>query len=93
MAYQWDCLDYESEVERPRPTFAALAPTIERNPVTGIPEPHFDPKDRAPRVYSGILIIITMVSLMNRNIRKKFKNRNKMSRAMQNAMALKYFAF
>ncbi|XP_066936321.1 anoctamin-7-like isoform X2 [Clytia hemisphaerica] len=64
LAYQWDCLDYESEVERPRPTFAALAPTVERNPVTGIPEPHFPDKDRAPRIYSGIFIIITMVSLV-----------------------------
>ena len=61
LAYHWDCLDYESEVERPRPTFAALAPTVERNPITGIPEPHFPSKDRAPRIYSGILIVITMV--------------------------------
>jgi anoctamin-7 len=64
LAYQWDCLDYESEVERPRPTFAALAPIVERNPITGIPEPHFPSKDRAPRIYSGVLIIITMVSLV-----------------------------
>ncbi|XP_057304531.1 anoctamin-7-like isoform X4 [Hydractinia symbiolongicarpus] len=64
LAYQWDCLDYESEVERPRPTFAALAPTVERNPITGIPEPHFPTKERAPRLYSGILIIVTMVSLV-----------------------------
>ena len=61
LAYQWDCLDYESEVERPRPTFAALAPAVERNPITGIPEPHFPSKDRVTRVYSGILVIGTMV--------------------------------
>ena len=61
LAYHWDCLDYESEVERPRPTFAALAPTVERNPVTGIPEPHFPKEKQVPRIYSGILIIITMV--------------------------------
>ncbi|XP_065679230.1 anoctamin-7-like isoform X1 [Hydra vulgaris] len=64
LAYRWDCLDYESEVEQPRPTYAALAPTVERNPITGIPEPHFPSKQRVPRIYSGILIVITMVSLV-----------------------------
>ncbi len=62
LAYQWDCLGYESEEERPRPTFAALAPTVERNPVTGILEPHFPDDKRKPRLFSGIFIIITMVS-------------------------------
>ena len=47
--------------ERPRPTFAALAPTVERNPVTGILEPHFPDEKRQPRVFSGIAIVITMV--------------------------------
>ncbi|XP_065061399.1 anoctamin-7-like isoform X1 [Rhopilema esculentum] len=64
LAYQWDCLGYESEEERPRPTFAALAPTVERNPVTGILEPHFPDEKRKPRLFSGILIIVTMVSLV-----------------------------
>eukprot|EP00794_Sanderia_malayensis_P016506 gene16505-18151_t len=64
LAYQWDCLGYESEEERPRPTFAALAPTVERNPVTGILEPHFPDEKRKPRLFSGIFIIITMVSLV-----------------------------
>lgn len=47
--------------ERPRPTFAALAPTVERNPVTGILEPHFPDEKRQPRIFSGIAIVITMV--------------------------------
>ena len=47
--------------ERPRPTFAALAPAVERNPVTGLLEPHFPPEKRFPRVVSGIAIIGLMV--------------------------------
>ena len=65
LAYQWDCLGYESEEERPRPTFAALAPTVERNPVTGILEPHFPDEKRKPRLFSGILIIVTMVMFVS----------------------------
>ncbi|KAL9970223.1 hypothetical protein ACROYT_G022561 [Oculina patagonica] len=64
LAYHWDVLEYEAEEERPRPTFAALAPTVERNPVTGILEPHFPDEKRQPRVFSGIAIVITMVSLV-----------------------------
>ncbi|KAK3715467.1 hypothetical protein QZH41_006501 [Actinostola sp. cb2023] len=64
LAYHWDVLEYEEEVERPRPTFAALAPTVERNPVTGILEPHFPDEKRQPRLLSGIAIVITMVSLV-----------------------------
>ncbi|XP_031568344.1 anoctamin-7-like isoform X3 [Actinia tenebrosa] len=64
LAYHWDVLEYEEEVERPRPTFAALAPTVERNPVTGILEPHFPDEKRKPRLLSGIAIVITMVSLV-----------------------------
>ena len=47
--------------ERPRPTFAALAPAVERNPVTGLLEPHFPPEKRFPRIVSGIAIIGLMV--------------------------------
>ena len=50
--------------ERPRPTFAALAPTVARNPVTGIMEPHFPEERRAHRVFSGIAVVLTMVSLV-----------------------------
>ena len=61
LAYHWDCLGFESEEERPRPTFAALAPTVERNPITGIMEPHFPEDKRKRRLFSGIIVIVTMV--------------------------------
>ncbi|CAH3190102.1 unnamed protein product, partial [Porites evermanni] len=64
LAYQWDVLGFEEEEERPRPTFAALAPAVERNPVTGLLEPHFPPEKRFPRMVSGIAIIGLMVSLV-----------------------------
>lgn len=48
--------------ERPRPEYAARAPTLKENPVTGIKEPFFDPKDRIPRILSGMAAIIVMVS-------------------------------
>ena len=47
--------------ERPRPDFAARAPELRENPVTGIKEPYFDPKDRLPRILSGMAAIIIMV--------------------------------
>ncbi|KAL9970224.1 hypothetical protein ACROYT_G022562 [Oculina patagonica] len=64
LAYQWDVLGFEEEEERPRPTFAALAPAVERNPVTGLLEPHFPEEKRFPRIVSGIAIVICMVSLV-----------------------------
>merc|ERR1719367_1560386 len=41
LSHHWDCLDFEEEEERPRPEYAAMAPAMERNPITGIKEPHF----------------------------------------------------
>ncbi|XP_028393643.1 anoctamin-7-like isoform X1 [Dendronephthya gigantea] len=64
LAYHWDVLEYEEAAERPRPTFAALAPTVARNPVTGIMEPHFPEERRTHRVFSGIAVVLTMVSLV-----------------------------
>lgn len=61
LAYQWDCLDSESEIERPRPAFAAVAPIRERNPISGAVEPHFPESERNTRTYTGIGVIITMV--------------------------------
>ena len=49
--------------ERPRPTFAALAPAVERNPVTGLLEPYFPEEKRFPRIVSGIAIVICMVRI------------------------------
>ncbi|XP_068699332.1 anoctamin-7-like [Montipora foliosa] len=64
LAYQWDVLGFEEEEERPRPTFAALAPAVERNPITGLLEPHFPPEKRFPRIVSGVAIVVCMVSLV-----------------------------
>ena len=47
--------------ERPRPEYCAKAPTYEKNPVTGVKEPHFPPRKRLPRILSGIAVIIIMV--------------------------------
>ena len=41
LAHRWDCLGFQEEDERPRPQFAAHAPYLERNPVTGVREPAF----------------------------------------------------
>ncbi|XP_031568304.1 anoctamin-7-like isoform X2 [Actinia tenebrosa] len=64
IGYQWDVLEFEEEEERPRPTFAALAPAVERNPITGLLEPYFPQEKRSFRMYSGIAIICGMVSLV-----------------------------
>ncbi|XP_035825775.1 anoctamin-7 [Aplysia californica] len=50
--------------ERPRPDYAARAPEIKENPITGINEPYFDPGQRLPRILSGIAAIIIMCSLL-----------------------------
>lgn len=47
--------------ERPRPEFAAMAPTMEPNPVTGVKEPYFPEKTRLARVFTGSMVIIMMV--------------------------------
>ncbi|GFS17994.1 anoctamin, partial [Elysia marginata] len=52
--------DKLTQGERPRPEYAAKAPEIKENPITGINEPYFDPKDRLPRILSGIAAIILM---------------------------------
>lgn len=47
--------------ERPRPEFAAMAPTMEQNPVTGVKEPYFPEKTRLSRMFTGSMVIIMMV--------------------------------
>ncbi|KAK3743463.1 hypothetical protein RRG08_011307 [Elysia crispata] len=64
LAHHWDCSNFEEEEERPRPEYAAKAPEIKENPITGINEPYFDPKDRLPRILSGIAAIILMICLV-----------------------------
>lgn len=64
LAHHWDCLDFEAEEERPRPEYAAKAPTFKENPITGVKEPYFDPSDRLPRILSGMAAIIIMIFLV-----------------------------
>ncbi|PSN45102.1 Anoctamin-7 [Blattella germanica] len=64
LAHHWDCMGFQEEEERPRPEFAARAPFLERNPVTGIREPSFPSSLRHKRVAAGIGIIFLMISLV-----------------------------
>ncbi|KAH9514072.1 Anoctamin-7 [Bulinus truncatus] len=64
LAHHWDCLDFEEEEERPRPDYAARAPDLKENPITGINEPYFDPSKRIPRILSGIAAIVIMICLV-----------------------------
>ncbi|XP_052224837.1 anoctamin-7-like [Dreissena polymorpha] len=50
--------------ERPRPEYAAKAPTYEENPITRVKEPYFPPRKRLPRILSGIAVIIIMMTLV-----------------------------
>ena len=51
--------------ERIRPIFAAKAPEIKANPVTGVNEPYFDENKRRPRIVVGIVTVVLMVSQWN----------------------------
>jgi hypothetical protein len=62
LAHHWDCMGFQEEEQRPRPEFAARAPFLERNPVTGIREPSFPSSLRNKRVAAGIGIIFLMVN-------------------------------
>lgn len=64
LAHYWDCLDMDAEEERARPQFAARAPHVERNPVTGIREPSFPKKARTKRVAVGLGVILVMIALV-----------------------------
>ena len=61
LAHHWDCMGFKEEEERPRPEFAAKAPFLEKNPVTGIKEPHFPDNLRMKRVVVGTGLIFMMV--------------------------------
>ncbi|KAF4525071.1 hypothetical protein B566_EDAN001985 [Ephemera danica] len=64
LSHHWDCMGFQEEEERPRPEFAARAPFLERNPVTGVREPSFPSSLRTKRVAAGIGIIFLMMSLV-----------------------------
>lgn len=64
LAHHWDVLDFEEEEERPRPEYVARAPTYEKNPITGVKEPHFPERERIPRIISGFAVITIMICLV-----------------------------
>uniref|UniRef100_A0A3B4EAQ2 Anoctamin n=1 Tax=Pygocentrus nattereri TaxID=42514 RepID=A0A3B4EAQ2_PYGNA len=63
LAHHWDCMDFHEEEEPPRPEFAAMAPAMEENPVTGVKEPYFPEKARISRMLTGSMVIVIMVRL------------------------------
>ncbi|XP_025786542.1 anoctamin-7 [Puma concolor] len=64
LAYRWGCSDYEDIEERPRPQFAASAPTTAPNPVTGEDEPYFPERSRVRRVLAGSAVVVMMVAVV-----------------------------
>ncbi|XP_042806762.1 anoctamin-7 [Panthera leo] len=64
LAYRWGCSDYEDMEERPRPQFAASAPTTALNPVTGEDEPYFPERSRVRRVLAGSTVVVMMVAVV-----------------------------
>ncbi|XP_055953568.1 anoctamin-7-like [Argiope bruennichi] len=64
LAHHWDCMDFEEEEERPRPEFAAKAPCVERNPITGIKEPSFPKSVRMKRIAVGSGAVLVMMALV-----------------------------
>ncbi|XP_041480782.1 anoctamin-7-like isoform X2 [Lytechinus variegatus] len=64
LAHHWDCWNFEEEEERPRPQFAAQAPAMEENPITGVMEPYFPEDIKKRRWLTGIFVIVGMVTLV-----------------------------
>ena len=62
LAHHWDCMGFQEEEERPRPDFAAKAPYLEKNPITGVKEPSFPQSIRYKRIAAGTGLILLMVS-------------------------------
>nr|XP_008175684.1 anoctamin-7-like isoform X1 [Chrysemys picta bellii] len=64
LAHHWDCMDFQEEEERPRPEFAAMAPRMEQNPITGLKEPYFPKRDRLSRILTGSMAIVIMLGVV-----------------------------
>ncbi|XP_075926417.1 anoctamin-7-like isoform X1 [Petromyzon marinus] len=63
LTYHWGCTLVHEE-ERPRPEYAALAPLIRENPITGEKEPYFSEDDRTPRTVTGSIVLFLMISVV-----------------------------
>ena len=55
-------MGFTEEDEKPRPHFAANAPYLEKNPITGIREPAFPSQVRLRRIAAGAGLILVMVN-------------------------------
>ncbi|XP_069901469.1 anoctamin-7-like [Globicephala melas] len=64
LAHHWDCSDFQEEEECPHPEFAALAPQMAQNPVTGLKEPYFPPHTRLPRLLTSSAAILIMLCVL-----------------------------
>ncbi|XP_072653145.1 anoctamin-7 isoform X1 [Canis lupus baileyi] len=64
LAHRWGCSHYEDLEERPRPQFAASAPTTAPNPVTGEDEPYFPRRLRVRRVLAGSVLVVMLVAVV-----------------------------
>merc|ERR1719219_1908225 len=64
LAHHWDCMGFQEDEERPRPAFAAKAPFLEKNPITGVKEPSFPQSKRYQRVAAGVGLIMFMIFLV-----------------------------
>jgi len=62
LSHHWETIGFEEEEERPRADYCARAPALEVNPITGVMEPHFPPKQRIRRMATGFAILCIMVS-------------------------------
>ncbi|XP_038673116.1 anoctamin-7-like [Scyliorhinus canicula] len=61
MAYKWDCFNFDETEERPSAEFAAVAPMVMKNPITGVEEPYFPEKDRIQRVIASSMVVLLLV--------------------------------
>ncbi|CAF1302502.1 unnamed protein product, partial [Didymodactylos carnosus] len=50
--------------DRPRPEFAVRAPSVEKNPVTGLLEPYFPTHRRRYRILAGVLTLSVMICIV-----------------------------
>ena len=63
MASHWHVANFEEEEEQIRPEFAATAPTLKKNPVSGMLEPHI-PRRTLYQRYGAIGSIIAFMILL-----------------------------
>ena len=70
-------MGFTEEDEKPRPHFAANAPYLEKNPITGIREPSFPSQVRLRRIAAGGGLILVMVSLFQSDVSFTYSSSDK----------------